>query len=324
LTQGPPAATYGLVVLDRAGSSQDNVALVVGADGRWALLRYQNHRAPALVFWRHTAPLRRGHNTPNELQLALLPGHAGHPASFTVTINGRTVAAHVPAWTSAPTGRVGLLAGPGAEVVADSLSVSPPAPSKVTLEDHFLNNRLAWTLGGAPGGSPVDAGVLYVGPAIGVPWRIALPHHLVFPPLPTTVTDELTATVRAAALLHARQAGGLVFARALLGHRAPMLVALIDLQSNVSIVALSGTKIRTLVGPVPDPALRMGLGLNTLRVRTTFTRSSITAQVLVNGQTVAHYSGANPGVEPAAGMVTIGDVGLNASALRLYGRGIHL
>jgi hypothetical protein len=140
--------------------------------------------------------------------------------------------------------------------------------------------------------------------------------------MPSTITDEATFAVHASTL-QGQQAGGVVFARPLTGRHAPMLAALLDLQGNVSVVALSGHTVHRLVGPLADPAGRMRNGLNTLRIRTAFTGSTLFAQVLVNDRPVAQYRGPNPGVEATVGMVTIGNASLDASALRLYGRGIH-
>ena len=323
LTTGSASTTYGLVAADRTGSRWENVALMVRADGRWTLLHYTGGHAPALVAWREDGAVRRGHNTPNELQLSLTPRGGGRSGTFAVSINGRKVATGVAAWASAPGGRVGIVAGPGAEIAADMFSVRPPAPSKTTVEDHFLDTRLGWvppTAGGAVGLQ--SGGMLHVRPLAGLAWRQATPRTLRIGMLATPLTTELTFSLNAPAT-HLSAGGGLIFA-APAGGAAPSLAALIDLKGAVSIVALSPGKVRTLVGPVGGATSRTGKGLNVLSVRLSPGSGGPRAQVSVNGTQVIAYSAVGAGLRPAVGIVAVGNSGVDASALRLSGRAAHL
>ena len=323
LTTGSANTTYGLVAVDRTGSRWENVALIVRADGRWTLLHYTGGHAPALVGWREDGAVRRGHNTPNELQLSLTPRGGGRSGTFAVSINGRKVAKGVAAWASAPGGRVGIVAGPGAEMAADMFSVRPPAPSKTTVEDHFLDTRLGWmppTAGGVVGLQ--SGGMLRVRPLAGLAWRQATPRTLRIGTLATPLTTELTFSINAPANHVA--AGGLIFATPAAGRAAPSLAALIDLKGAVSIVALSPGKVRTLVGPVGCASSRTGKGLNVLSVRLIPSSGGPRAQVSVNGTQVIAYSAVGAGLRPAVGIVAVGNSGVDASALRISGRAAHL
>ena len=324
LTSGSASTTYGLVAADRTGSRWENVALLVRADGHWTLLHYTGGHAPPLVGWREDGAVRRGHNTPNELQLSLTPRGGSRSGTFAVSINGRKVAKGVAAWAGTPGGRVGIVAGPGAEIAADTFSVRPPARSKTTVEDHFLDTRLGWvppTAGGAVG--LLSGGMLHVRPLAGLAWRQATPGALRIGTLTTPLTTELTFSLNAPAS-HVAAAGGLIFAAPADGTTSPSLAALIDLKGAVSIVALSPGRVRTLAGPVVGTPARTGKGLNVLSVRLSPGAGGPRAQVSVNGVQVIAYPAVGAGLRPTVGIVAVGNSGVDASALRIGGRAAHL
>lgn len=322
LASGPPAAPYGLIAADRSGAHLENVALLVTADGHWTLLRYHAGHAPALVPWQVSSAVRMGHNTPNELQLRLYSGAHGGAGTFSVVINGRRLASGVPAWSTVPAGRVGLLSGSGAVTVADALSVSAPVASSPAVEDHFLSDRLGWSVGGG-GAVQLRASLLGVRPRAGRPWQIARPRNIAIDPASGPFTIEATLDTRGPAAGAGRSAG-VLFAQPARGASGASFAAVVDLRGRLSVVSLSGGVVHTLVGPLASDRVRSMHGLNTLRVRVSIAHGSLRAQIGDNGGLVTVYTAPSGHLVPTVGIVDIGDTAVDVSALRLSGTGVHL
>ncbi len=313
LARGPLTAPYGLVAADQGTGSASNVALLVQGRGQWALLRYQSGRATPLVDWQPSSAVRLGHNAPNELVLALKPGAAGGSGRYTVTINGRRVASDVDAGAAAPTGRVGLIAWPGAQVVCDALGVEATAPP-VTVEEHFLDNHRGWSVAGKA--ALFHAGWLRLHVSPSGTWSEGT--SAAFVPAPGAATFSIEATLHVSGVPPRPGEGGIVFAHPAPGVRGPTLAAVIDSTGRASVVAFSRGRARTVLGPLPSSRIRTGYGLNLLRLLVSDRGGVLHAQLVVNGGTVFRYGAPARGLALTTGLVAIGPgATTDISALRL-------
>lgn len=314
LAQGGDAA-YGVVAADRSGQAWENLALLVRADGSWALLRYHGGHAPALVAWQHSAAVRKGHNAPNELSLTVVPGRAGRIGSISATINGHRVATGLPAWSAASAGRVGMMAAPGVLVVCDSLAVGPPSAPRPSLEDHFQGAGAAWSAGGTGSSALRTGGTLRLRSTPTHLWVQATAPGFGPGPSATSFTEEATLT------LHAPGGGwgGVLFAAQPAGTGSAALAAAVDGTGRAAIVSPGPGDARVLRSAAAPGWVRTGYGLNMLRVSVQVARGTLNVRVMVNGATVLRYTGPAQAMAPAAGIVAAGPSAVvTASALRVW------
>jgi serine/threonine protein kinase len=322
--RGPATAPYGIMAADQPRAQWDNVELLVRGTGQWSLVRNQGGKSTQLVPWRQALALRLGHNSPNELQLKMIPGKGTKHGTFVATINGQRVAAVIPAWSTAPVGRVGIVVAPGAQIVSDGLTVDPPGAQQPSVNEHFLDNRLGWSSGKSAGvTSLLVNGLLRLHPASGQSWAEAtarpyktLPHNSAF-------GQEAALSVRAGKAGPA--GGGLVFARSIPPragkHASPVtLAAIVNTSGQVLVVEHTSKHTIVVLGPVASSRVRTGYGLNVLRVQVMRRSDLIQAHITVNGGAPILYSRAMPGLEVASGVAAVGaDSTVTASAVRLYG-----
>ena len=298
LAEGPIDAPYGIVAADHGSSSAENLSLLVRASGQWALLRYQSGVAVPLVNWRSSSAVRTGHNAPNELRLTLQKG------VYTVVINGRKVAGSLPAGADGA-GRVGLAAGPGAVIACDGLAVDPGPPGP-GLEEDFLDNHRGWVPSSA--GAPLFHGsMLRLSTAPTQPWRLASTARASAPAGASSFNAETMLHVSAGA-------GGVVFARG----SNYSLAAVVGIDGRARIVHLGPKGTGTLMGPAPSPRIRVGYGMNLVRVLVNDTHATLHAQVVINGGTVLRYAGPAKGLTRSVALAAAGPgATVTFSALRI-------
>ena len=286
LAEGPIDVPFGLVAADHGSSSAENVSLLIRAGGQWALLRYHGGLAIPLVNWRANSAVRTGHNAPNELRLTL------HGGVYTVIINGRKVAASIPAGADSA-GRVGLVAWPGAVVACDGIEVDP-SPPVGGLEEDFLDNHRGWVASSA--GAPLfHGGMLRLRAAAGQAWRLAATARASAPAGASAFSAE--AMLRASG-----GSGGMVFARGV----HDTLAVVVGSDGGARVVRLGPGDTRTVMGPIPSPRIRTGYGLNLVRLLISDTHGTIHAQLVVNGGTVLRYAVPAKGLRPAVALAAVG------------------
>jgi Protein kinase domain len=325
--RGPANAAYGIIAADKPSAQWENVALLIRGTGQWSVVRNHAGRTTTLVDWRQALQLRLGHNSPNELQLAMIPGKQKRPGTFVVTINGQRMSTVIPAWTAAPAGRVGIEASAGVQIVCDGLSADPLNTKTPVLEDHFLDNHFGWTSTNAnTGSSLLTNGELRLQTTAAKPWdQASTPPYKT---MPTVKVFDQVAMLGLNSTTGRPTAGGLVFARTTppkaKRHKpkppaAVALAAVIDTKGRVSIVEFSGKKSSTVFGPVPSVRVRVGYGLNLLRVHETRQGELIHIAITINGGSPITYATGMRGLLPASGIAAVGaNATITASALRLY------
>jgi hypothetical protein len=298
------------------------VALLVRANGEWALQRTLAGHTSLLIGWHRSAVIRLGHNTVNALQLSLVPGAGQKPGTFSVSINGQPTFVTVPAWSAAPTGGVGIEAGAGAEVVCDGLSVDPPSSAKSIVDEYFLDNALGWSGGAAP---LIARDLLMLRAAKNGPWAEAsVPQYATL-----TGTKAFSESVMLA--LSTKSAispmGGLVFARGTTSaavHGRPQttkiaLAAVVNASGAISVVQLTSGHSTAVLPPIGSKSVRRGSGLNFLHVDVTLSAKALEARISVNGSKPVLYSRAIPGLKPATGIAVVGTGAVaTASEYRLF------
>lgn len=327
LESGPPTAAYGLVAADRPLSPWEDVALMIRGDGDWSVVRNHAGHATTLVPWRQALQLRLGHNSPNELQLALLPGTGKGHGTFVVTINGQRMSALIPAWSAAPTGRIGIMAAPGARVVCDGIRVDPLNVAAPTVEDHFLDNRLAWSPGASGAVTPLlRNSVLQLQAGAHRPWAEA--STSAYGTLAHQTSFDEEAVLAWGNGNGAAAAAGLVFARITppkpkphsKTHIAPVaLAALVDVTGHVRVVELAAKRVVMVLGPVFSPRVRVGYGLNELDVTVTRKAELLQVRITVNGGAPISFATGKQGLVLATGIAATGTAtSVKAAAFKLY------
>ncbi|MDB5074492.1 MAG: serine/threonine protein kinase, partial [Chloroflexi bacterium] len=171
---GPANSPYGIMAADQPLAAWDNIELLIRGTGQWSVVRNQGGKSTLLVPWRQALAVRLGHNSPNELQLTMIPGKGTQPGTFIATINGQRMAAIIPAFSKAPAGRVGIVAAPGVKIVCDGLTVDALGTKQPLVNEHFLDNRQGWTGSKSAGALPLLAnGELRLYPAPRQSWAEA-------------------------------------------------------------------------------------------------------------------------------------------------------
>jgi hypothetical protein len=309
LAKGPSTAGYGILAANQLGPSGGYVALLVRDTGAWALRRTVAGHTSMLIGWHQSAAIRLGHNTVNELQLSLVPGHAQKFGTFSVSINGQPTFVTAQAWSAVPIGGVGILADPGAEVVCDGLSVNPSPGGKRIVDDYFLDNGLGWTGGTAP---LVANDVMVLRPAKNAVWADArIPQYAVLTgakPFSQEMMFALSDKTSVAPM------GGLVFARAtttttVKGHRQTTtmaLAAVVDTIGRVTVVEMTPGHSKAVLGPLASKSARRGNGLNLMHVGVTVGSKGLQLRITVNGSKPILFTGAIPGLKPATGIAAVG------------------
>jgi hypothetical protein len=325
--RGPADAAYGIVAADKPSAQWENVALLIRGTGQWSVVRNHAGHTTTLVAWRQALQLRLGHNSPNEIQLAMIPGKRKRPGTFVVTINGQRMSAVIPAWSTAPAGRVGIEASAGVQIVCDGLSADPLNTKTPVLEDHFLDNRFGWTNTNANNGSSLlTNSELRLQTTDVKPWdQASTPRYKT---MPSTKVFDQEAMLGLNSTTGGPTAGGLVFARTTppkaKQHKpkppaAVAMAAVIDTKGRVSIVELSGKKSSTVFGPIPSTRVRVGYGLNLLRVHETRQGELIHIEITINGGRLITFATGLRGLLPASGIAAVGaNATITVSALRLY------
>jgi hypothetical protein len=323
--RGPATASYGIMAADQPLAQWNNVEVLIRGTGQWSVVRNQRGTSTMLVNWSTSNAIRPGHNTPNELQLAMIPGKGSRPGTLAVTINGLLVAAQIAAWSPAPGGRVGIAASPGAQIVTDGLSVDPLSARHPTVEEHFLDNHGGWF--GAYATTPLVANdVLRLQPASGHAWAEATTSGLRVLRGVASYREDVVLGVHPGATASA--AGGLVFARSAPAAVKPhartaaipvTLAAIVSSSGQLSVVQLTPKQTKVLLFPIASPRIRTGYGLNTLRLQVTRKSGAIHVRISVNGGILANYATTSARLQPASGIVAIGAQStVTVSALRVY------
>jgi serine/threonine protein kinase len=325
---GPAGAAYGIIAADKPTAKWENIALLIRGTGQWSVVRNHSGHATTLVAWRQSLQLRLGHNSPNEVQLSMVPGKDKRHGTFVVTINGQRMSADIPAWSTAPFGRVGIEASPGTQIVCDGLSVGPLTAKPPAMEDHFLDNRLGWSSNTSNSAAPVlTNSELRLQTNSKAAWNQAsAPAYKI---LSSLTTFDLEAMIGMNSANGTPIAGGLVFARTsppkAKAHKpkppaAVALAAVIDSSGRVSVVQLTtGKNARTIFGPISSPRVRTGYGLNLLRVHEKRQGELLHIAITLNGGAPIKYSTGMHGLLPASGVAAVGaDATVSVSALRLY------
>ncbi len=325
--RGPADASYGIIAADKPSRPWENIALLIRGTGQWSVVRNHAGHITILVAWRQALQLRLGHNSPNELQLAMNPGKGKQKGTFVVTINGQRMSAVIPAWSTSPAGRVGIEASPGSQIVCDGLSVDPLATKAPVLEDHFLDNRLGWTSSNTSSADPLlNNSQLRLRTTTAKPWAQASAPRYKTLPAATSFDEEAVLGLRSDS--GTPISGGLVFARTTPPKAKPhkpkppaavAMVAAIDTKGRVSVVELTGKKANTVFGPVSSSRVRIGYGLNLLRVRVKRQGELMHIDITVNGGPPIVFATGLRGLLPAAGVAAVGgSATVTVSTLRLY------
>ncbi len=322
LVKGPSTVGYGIVAADRTGTSPGNVALLVRGTGAWALQRTLAGHKSMLIDWRQSLAIRLGHNTVNQLQLSLAPGRGQKPGTFSVVINGQPTFVSVQAWSATPTGGVGIIADPGAEVVCDGLSVNPSQAGNAQVDAYFLDNRLGWTGGAAP---LVANDLMVLRPATNNLWAEASS------PQYATLTGAKPFSEDVMLALSSKTAtppmGGVVFARAnttikVHGRKqttSTALAAVVNTIGQVVVVELTAGHSKAVLGPLGNKSVRRGSGLNLVGVGVTVEPNGVQARISINGSKPLLYAVKIPGLKPATGIVAVGKGAIvTANEYRLF------
>jgi hypothetical protein len=325
LSSGPTGSAYGIAATHGSGTKASSVALLVTGTGEWAVRRTGAGGVKMLVNWRRSTAVRTGRDTPNDLQLRLVPGKGGKAGTLVVSINGQREGALLAAWPAMAAG-VGLEVDPGIVVICQDFSVDRLVGPKPVVDEHWLGQHPAWSSTTAAKSVPLlQHGSLLLHPAPGNPWADASNGTYRVMPKAKSLREAVAFTLYSAGGGHS--SGGLVFARSVQkpparGKRpAPSiaLAATIDTGGHVSVEELTAGHAKVLVKPIYSHYVRATYGFNLLQAVVSHHAGALLVQISVNGKTLLTYATRIAGLQPATGIAAVGTHAMVvASAFILY------